>query len=121
MEPDVVPDPSVAEIMALMGTSHTPESDDRLRAALGLPADYPILGAIASGPFALVWADNDPPRCSMRDGDTAEEIADFITCFTGARADPNCSADIHFIFEPQADGTLDIVGIDITCGDDTNF
>lgn len=85
--PEVAPD-AVSEIMALIGTAYDAgSSEDRLRAALDLPADYPIGGVIVTGPVAAVWADNDPPRCSVRDGDSAEEVAEFIECFARARAD----------------------------------
>lgn len=121
MEPEVAPDP-VAEIMALIGTAYDSESsEDRLRAALDLPPDYPIQGAVVSGPFAAVWADNDPPRCSVRDGDTAEEVAEFITCFARARADTGCTVRVTFLLEPDGNGGVNIVGMEIHCAEDPKF
>ncbi len=120
MEPEVVADP-VAEIMAIMGTPYESSYDDRVRAALGLPADYPITGRIVTMPFAAVWADNDPPRCAMHDGDTPEEIAEFIECFARARADSGCTVRIAFLFEPDGNGGVNIVGMEIYCAEDPKF
>ena len=121
-EPEAAPDPAVTDIMALMGIPYVPGAgiEDRLRSALGLPHDFRIEAKVESGPFSEVWADNDPPVCSVRDGDTAEDVAKFYLCWQRARGDGACDVHVALVVEANDDGTLEIVGIDVWCGPPTD-
>ncbi|MCY3612165.1 MAG: hypothetical protein OXH51_11585 [Gemmatimonadetes bacterium] len=118
--PETPNDRAVTELLALLGSTYDENSDDRLRSALGLPADFPIgaiMYATVDGGSTGVSADFLPPECSIRDGATREEAEAFTRCHARAIANPNCAAHVRYVWEQNSDGTWDIVGVDIYCED----
>ena len=55
-------------------------SRNGLRAALGMPDDFPIGARVENGPMAVVWADAAPPVCQMYATDTVERVREFYDC-----------------------------------------
>ncbi|MCY3547768.1 MAG: hypothetical protein OXH49_12880 [Gemmatimonadetes bacterium] len=118
MEPEVVsPDP-IAELMAIMGIIYEPGTgiEERIRAALGMPDDFPIGARVENGPMAVVWADASPPVCQMNATDTVEKVREFHDCWGAAIADTSCDAHFRLVMRDNGDGTMSIVGAEIWCG-----
>lgn len=123
-EPEAEVDPVAIMADVLASNYEAGETESRLSLALpAMPIEVVTLASYSLGSSSLTYSVDDSgeiaayggPRCSIREPASHKEMQAFLACAAAAEADPSCNAQSEIVTEENANGDLNIIGVDINC------
>ena len=126
-EDDVTPDIDPLAILAdvLASDYEAGDTESKLeRASLPTPIEVVTLASYSLGAASSLTysvegsgelAAYGGPRCSIREPTSHKKMQEFLACAAAADADPSCNAQTEIVTEENANGDVNIIGLDINC------